>query len=584
MNQVWWLLRFARRSGLRLGASTLARLLHLCLGAGLLALPAWWLGRAALAQDGQPEPFGPTVLVVLLAVMAVMKAGLRYAEQLLGHLAAFHLMGELRVWTLEGLVPRAPAVVDGPGSARVQAIAHRDVDRIEVFFAHTIAPALTAVAVPVLAVAAAFPLAGARCAGVLALVLLAGIVLPLLGARAGQRAAERMAATRTDIAQHLSDTMRCHPDVLALQAQDHRMAQLGALDDQLAGDLRASGRAVGLRQAASTLRVWLGSLLVLLAGIPAVGEDLSVLPGVLTVMALVPGTAAALESVERLARSLPAGLEATRGLRELVSAPPAVPDLAQPETEEPAGDVAGSRPASAALHHVDFSYPGRDEAVLAGIELAVGSGEVVGVCGATGSGKSTLARLLQRWYDPEHGEVSVDGQRAYALPLARLRQRVVIAQQSPDLFDDTIRANLLLGAPDATNEQVSQAVRASAFDQTLGRLPGGLETPIGPGGARLSGGERQRLALARALLRAGDDALLVLDEATSHQDPLTQQRMLGELHQRRGGTLVVAHRLETLRHADRIVVLEAGRVAESGGWDELVSRGGAFAALLNAQH
>lgn len=581
MNQVLWLLRFARRSALRLGASTAARLLHLSLAAVQLSLPAWWLSRAATTG----APFALAWLVVALAVVAVVKAGLRYAEQLLGHLAAFHLMGELRVWTLERLVPRAPAVLDGPGAARVQAVAHREVDRIEVFFAHTIAPAVTAVLVPLLAVLAAAALTGPAPVLALAVVLLLGLLLPLVGAGRSRAAAQRVAGLRAGITQHVADTMRCHEDVLALQAEPVRLAQLDVLDDDLGAELRAQGRAVGLRQAASTLRVWLGSLTVLLAGAPAVRADPTALPGLLATVALVAGTAPALDTVERLARSLPAGLEATRALRELVSQPPAVPDQA---AEDRRDQDRGSAPVpadagSAQLVEVGFGYPGRPGPVLQQLSLLVGPGEVVGVCGATGSGKSTVARLLQRWYDPGAGQVLVDGLPASARPLARLREQVVVARQDPDLFDDTIRANLLLGAPDAGTAAVERAVRDAALDRTLAHLPHGLDTPVGPRGQRLSGGERQRLALARALLRAGDDALLVLDEATSHQDPLTQRDMVRHLRQRRGGTLVIAHRLETLRQADRIVVLEQGRVAECGRWDELVARNGAFRALLDAQ-
>lgn len=567
-EQLWWLLGFARRGSLRLAASTLARLANLTLGAFMLALPAWAIG-AALSGRG---PRWATV-VALLAACAAAKAVLRYLEQLLGHLAAFKLMGELRVWVLGHLIGLAPAIVDGEGSARVQAIAHKDVDRIEVFFAHTIAPAISAVLLPLASVTVAWWLSGPVMAVVIAVAQLLGWVIPLAGVRASGQRARQLTGLRAAIAQHVSDTMRCHDDIVSLRAEKLRLEQLADLDGQLATLSRRSGRAAGLRQAATLVRLWGATLVVLLVGLAQAGApDASVL----VTSTLLVGTAPGLDTIERLAHSLPAGLEATRRLRELAASTPAVSQ--QPDAAIPAQPQLDAR-----VEAVSFSYPGRTRPVLDDVSLRLAPGSIVGVCGPSGSGKSTLARLLQRWYDVDAGSVQVSGSDVRAVPLDWLRHRVVVVDQNPILFDATVAENLRLGSPQASDAELAAACQTAALTQTVSQLAQGLQTRVGSQGLRLSGGQRQRLALARALVRAGEDSLLILDEATSHQDPVTQAQLVANLRARRGPTLVIAHRLETLRSADVIVVVEAGRIVQAGTWDELSSQPGAFSALLSAE-
>ena len=636
-GQVRWLLGAARSATGRLAASIAARAGNLTLGAALLAFPAWAVGALALDRAGVaalPVSPGAFVGVVLAAVLvvALVKAGLRYAEQLLGHLAAFRLMGELRVWMLDRLAPQAPAVTEGAGAGRVLTVAHRDIDRVEVFFAHTIAPVVTAALLPPVAVAVAWAAAGPAVAIVLALVLLAGLLVPLMGAGGAGGTARAVAATRAEIAQQIADTVRCREDVTAFGALPGRLDRLADVDRDLLGHQRAAGRRVGLRQATTTARVWGGTLAVLAAGLPALTTDPAGLPGLLLAASLVAGTAPALDSVERLARSLPAGLAATRSVRRLAAAAPLVADAAGPgqvaapgapridrdasasATHDPrpatdagtGGGALGARgrdaarldapgpgtgsealgaPVGGALDEVSFAYPGRGTAGVQDLDLAVAPGTVVGVCGATGSGKSTTMRLLQRRFDADAGAVRVGAAAPVdvrALPLAETWRRVVVADQRPVLVADTVAENVALGSPGATEDEIRAALRAACVADVVDALPGGLAHVIGQRGDTLSGGQRQRLALARALLRAGEDALLILDEATSHQDPLTQARLIGNLRGRRGGTLLVAHRLDTLREADEIVVLEAGRVAERGTWADLAAAGGAFARLLAA--
>lgn len=570
-NQVRWLLNFARPARLKLAGSIAARMIGLLLAAALIAVPAWAIGQLFAAQQGLNEIVIGTVTAVL--IIALVKAVARYLEQLLGHLAAFSLMGEMRVWILERLVPQAPAVTDGQGAARIHSTAVRDVDRVEVFFAHTIAPAFTIIVVPVIAVAFAGVAAGPFAAFALALVLACGVLIPFVGRR---NTATEIAQVRADIAQHSADTLRLRDDVIANDATTWRQAGLGQLDARLAELLAVAGRRSGLRHALGLLRIWFGMLVVLAACAPAlIAHPAESLSGALIAVALVPGTAGVFDSVERLATSLPAGIEATRRIRTLAAGEPTV---TEPETPIL---VAATDTPRAELRKVTLTYPERFEPVLRDVSLRILPGETIALAGATGSGKSTVARLLQRHRDADLGQVLIDGVATRDLGSDAVAQRVAIADQSGFVLDASVGDNLRLADPQASDEDLQWACGVAEFE-----LP--LNTPVGRRGARLSGGQRQRLVLARTLLRARcapgglAGSLLILDEATSHQDPLTQARMLAKLGELGATTLVIAHRLETLREADRIHVMEAGRIVESGTYEQLAAAGGYFTALLRA--
>lgn len=577
MNDVTWLLRFARPASAALAGSIAARILGHVLAAAVLAVPAWAIGRAA--APGSLGAAAVWAVLEVVVVMALVKALSRYAEQFLGHYAAFRLMGEMRVWVIDRVIPQAPAVTDGEGAAKLHATAVRDVGRVEVFFAHTIAPAVTAVVIPVAATVAAWVLAGPAPAIAYAAVTLAGVATSLASARSGRAAARDVVSLRGDIAAHVADTVRLREDILSNQATGIRMRELADLDRSLGRRLAESGRRAGVRHGAGVARVWLGTIVVLLAAIPAAVADASALPGVLAAASLVAGTTASLDTVERLAGSLPAGLEATRRIRELTDAGPAV---REPGSAEP-GSIDAITSGSAALDHVTFAYPDSGTPAIRDAVAVVKPGEFIGIAGATGSGKSTVARLLQRHWDPDDGRVVIGGADARRAGSEQVFAHVAVADQAPFLVDAGVADNLRLADPDADDELIARALHVADFDDAP------ADGTIGRRGERLSGGQRQRLAVARTFLRAArapggpGNAVMVLDEATSHQDPLTQRRIIERLRGAGVTLVVIAHRLATLRDADSILVVAGGRIVERGTYDELAGAGGHFAALLDAQ-
>jgi subfamily B ATP-binding cassette protein MsbA len=235
------------------------------------------------------------------------------------------------------------------------------------------------------------------------------------------------------------------------------------------------------------------------------------------------------------------------------------------------------------VEHVTFRYAPELHDVLHDVSLRIGSGEVVALVGPSGSGKTTIASLLPRFWDVAEGRITLDGHDIRSLSLHDLRSAIGIVPQEPALFSGTVRENIAYGDPAASDDAVRSAARAAHAEEFIERLPNGLDTRVGERGVKLSGGQRQRIAIARVFLK--NPAVVVLDEATSSLDSESERLVEEAMEQllRGRSTLIIAHRLSTVLRADRVVVIDRGRIIEEGRHADLMATEGVYARLYRGQ-
>ena len=316
------------------------------------------------------------------------------------------------------------------------------------------------------------------------------------------------------------------------------------------------------------------AVLLFVAAMPSVRETLT--PGTFTLivtsmmMMMKP-----LKSLTQINNQFQRGMAACQSLFELM--------------DQPLENDTGTRELTRAhgrieFHDVTFTYPTKDQPALRHVSLTIEPGQTVALVGRSGSGKSTIAALLTRFYDIEHGQILLDGVDVREYRLHALRRQFALVSQQVHLFNDTVANNIAYAADGVfSREQIEQAARLANADEFIRKMPEGYDTVIGENGSNLSGGQRQRLAIARALLR--DAPVLLLDEATSALDTESERYIQAALDNlsRDRSTLVIAHRLSTIENADRILVVDEGRIIEQGTHAELIARGGAYAMLRQTQ-
>ncbi|MEU6666532.1 ABC transporter ATP-binding protein [Streptomyces sp. NPDC046727] len=559
------------------GAMALAAVLSLAAAALGLAQPL--LARRVVEASGGQQPLWPPLLL-LTALFA--------AEAATGAVGRF-----LLEWTGEGVVRRLRHDLVG----RLLRLEMREYDQQRIgdliarvtadttllreMVAQALVDLVTGALVSVGALALMAWLDPLLLLLVVATVAAAAAVVALL-LRGIRAAAERMQTSVGALAADLERALGALPMVRVYRAEQREAERIGArADGACAAGVRTAGFAAVMSSAVE-LAVQGSFLLVLVVGglrVHAPGHSLGDLVAFLLYASylVVP-----LSSVFRAAGLIQRGMgahlrvEQTLGLPVEPSGPPALPA----EPDDPPAPAAGVP--ALALHDVHFAYrPGRP--VLRGVSFTVPQRGLVALVGLSGAGKSTVFALISRFYEPDAGVIGFHGRPATELGRDACRARLAIVDQSSHVVAGTLRDNITYSRPDATDDEVRRAVRLARLGRVAERLPGGLHGAVGEHGSLLSGGERQRVALARALLAR--PALLLLDEPTSHLDALNEAALTAALRgvARECAVLVIAHRLSTVQHADRIVVLEEGRVTAQARHEDLLATSPVYRRLATAQ-
>jgi ATP-binding cassette, subfamily B, bacterial len=560
------------------------------------------------------DPFG--ALLIALAVAAPLAGLLHWLESWLAHDMAYRLLSEMRLALFRKLDALSPAYLTRRRSGDLVAVATHDVELIEYFFAHTVTPVFVAVLVP-LAVLATLVAFGWGLGAALLPFLGYAALSPLWRRARIDRLGSRAREVSGDLHAHTVDSIQGIAEIVAFQRESARGEELAARARAyrearmpLLADLT---REHALHDAVTSL----GGLAVIAAGASLVATgrlDGATLP-LLTLLAL--SAFIPLWEVAQVGRQLADTLGATRRVQAIHSEPvpvrdgPGVPlaasgepirtarrpfrgsEIAMDATMRAATAAADGDGASLPVHRaadpaielrdVTFTYPGRRRPALAGVSLTVPVGSTVALVGSSGAGKTTIAHLCLRFWDPEAGELRLGGHDLRAWRLDDLRREIALVAQDTYLFNDTLRANVLLARPTATEGELDAALEHASLGDLIESLPDGLDTTVGERGMQLSGGQRQRVAIARAFLK--DAPVLILDEATSHLDAVNEAVVRHALDALARGrtTLVIAHRLSTVRDAHLIAVMHKGRIVETGRHESLLAAGGPYARLVSRQ-
>jgi len=520
------------------------------------------------------RPFEP--LLPWLFVMAPLAGILHWAESWLAHDVAFRLLAEMRIAIFDKLDKLAPAYLVRRRTGDLMGIATQDVELVEYFFAHTVAPAFVAVLVPA-AVLATLAWADVWLALALAPFLLAVGLCPWLMRGRVDTLGSKAREAAGELAAHAVDSVQGLGEIVANRQELVRGDDLDRLTDAHVGHRMPFFRELTAQNSILEVLTGLGGLAIVVTGASRAAAG-AIDPGLLPLLTLL-GIAAFLpvSEIAQIGRQLADTLGATRRIHAVEVETPVVQDGPGVDTARPEHGAALS------VEDVRFRYPGTDRPALDGVGFQVAAGETVALVGPSGAGKTTTAQMLMRFWDPESGRVLLDGHDLREHRIEQVLDRVALVAQDTYLFNDSLEANIRMARPDATDAELRAAVEHAALGDLVDALPDGLATGVGERGASLSGGQRQRVAIARAFLK--DAPVLILDEATSHLDAVNERLVRGALERLQEGrtTVVIAHRLSTVRGADRIVVLDRGKVAEIGRHDELVAKGGLYARLVSRQ-
>ncbi len=520
--------------------------LTVCCGMGLMATAGYLISRAA----ERPAILSLTAAIVGVRFFGIARPLARYFERLASHDVAFRVLGRVRVRVFQRIEPLAPTQLECYRRGDLLSRFVADVDALQDIQLRGTIPILAALGAGTVAVAAAAAVlpeaAVVLCAGL----LVGGIAVPVAAGALGRRAARLEAGARGELSAELVELMAGAPELVVCGADHERLERVRAADRGLVRLARraalADGAAGGLRLAVTGATV--AAVLAVAVSAHADGRLGRALIAALALLAL--ASFEAVQPLAQAARELHASLGAGRRILELTDREPAVADPA-----DPASPPLGAVPV--ALEDVTARYVPDGPPVLDGVSLRLDPGRRVALVGPSGAGKTTVTNLLLRFLDPESGRVVIAGRDAREYRQEDVRRVIALAGQDSHLFSTSIRENLRIARPGATDDELEAALERARIWEWVAALPDGLDTFVGEQGRELSGGQRQRLVVARALL--ANAPVLVLDEPTAHLDPGTAAALIDDVLEAAGdaSVLLITHRPEGLERMDEVVTLAA---------------------------
>lgn len=541
------LLRIAAPVKGTLAVSTLASILGNLAQMGIMGFGALLLLRCAGWVEGSLWVFAG--LMALSALLIVLG---RYVEGVVSHAGAYKLLASMRVTLFEKIRTLAPACLMDRQKGDLLNIAVSDIETVEFFFAHTIGPLFTVIILPCVTLGLALWFHPLFAAVLLPVYLVVSVVFPLIAVKAGRGVGLRYRARLGELKSLVLESVYGLKDIQIFGFGPARLEQVEEKNREI--NKAAHGLTLHRQTVSSapTFFVYLARILIIATAsyLAAQGSPHPVGTVVLSFVA-----AASFSSTQSLTMVVSSLLETYAAAERLFQIEDTQPQVTEPVHPKACGPIR-----EICFDQVGFSYGGNP--VLRDFSLTLSGREKVGVMGESGVGKSTVLRLLLRFWNPQQGQITVNGIPIQEISLNELRQRIALLEQETFLTSGTLGENIALGKPDAAREEIREAARQAGLADFIETLPQGYHTPMGEMGARLSGGERQRVGIARVLLLNPD--VIVMDEPTSSLDVLHEKELLQTLEEacRDKLLLLVSHRPSTLTGCGRIVRLEQGRAVE----------------------